>query len=107
MLTVAYLFVTWIGSKTSGTLISVGVIWLGLTVLFELGLGRLVLGYSRERLFEEYDLSKGGLLLPALAFLALSPVIAMKFHSRKKRRNEDAATGRRAAATCRLHSRQQ
>ena len=73
----------WIGAKTKGMIIGTGVLWLGLTVLFEIGLGRFVLGYSWERLFEDYDLSRGGLLLPALAFLAGSPLIATRLRIRK------------------------
>jgi hypothetical protein len=91
VLVIAYLFVGWIGAKTKGVIIGTGVLWLGLTVLFEIGLGRFVLGSSWDRLLEDYDLSRGGLLLPALVFLAASPLIATRLRIRKESTTKDFA----------------
>jgi hypothetical protein len=42
---VAYLFIIrWIAARTALQLLGVGLLWVVLTVLFEVGLGRLVLG---------------------------------------------------------------
>jgi hypothetical protein len=38
---VAYLFIRWIAARTTLQLLGVGLLWVVLTVLFELGLGRL------------------------------------------------------------------
>jgi hypothetical protein len=44
-----------------------------LTVLFEVGLGRLVLGLPWGRITEDYDLTRGGVLGLGLLFMAVSP----------------------------------
>jgi hypothetical protein len=48
-------------TKTSG-LLGVGFLWLTLTVIFEIALGRLALNLSRERIFSDYDPAAGGLM---------------------------------------------
>lgn len=40
ILAVAYVFVRWIGARTRGSLIAVGLVWLILTLAFEFGFGR-------------------------------------------------------------------
>src|SRR5712691_3418361 len=65
VLAVAYLFVEWIGAKTRDALMETGAMWLGLTLLFEIGLGRLVFRYSwgaaagGVRSFERWTASPG------------------------------------------------
>src|SRR5688500_5722767 len=59
---IACLFIRWIQTKESGPLLLVGLVWLGLTLLFEVGLGRIVLGYPWERIFSDYNVLRGGLL---------------------------------------------
>jgi len=78
ILTIAYLFVRWIRPGTTGQRVAVGLMWLVLTLLFELSLGRFILGLSWERLFSDYDLSRGGLLPLGLIALTLSPLIAAR-----------------------------
>lgn len=83
ILTVAYLFVWWIRAGTTGALVAVGLFWLALTLLFELGLGRIALGLSWERIASDYDIRRGGLLPLGLIVLALSPLIAAKVRGLK------------------------
>src|SRR5579885_1515069 len=45
-LLVAYVFVRWMGARRSSDLLMVGLLWLILTLLFELSFGRLVVGVS-------------------------------------------------------------
>ena len=75
---VAYLFIRWMRAETVKQLFAVGTMWLILTFLFEVGLGSL-LGYSRERIFEDYDLSRGGLMGFGLLFMLFAPLLAAKF----------------------------
>jgi hypothetical protein len=49
-----------------------------LTVLFEIGLGRLALGLSWERITEDYDVTRGGFLVLGLLFMAVSPLLAAR-----------------------------
>ena len=56
----------------------VGVLWLVLTLAFEILFGRMVMGLSWERLAADYNVLEGGLLPLGLLVLLLSPVIAGK-----------------------------
>jgi hypothetical protein len=73
---VAYLFIRWIAPRTILQLLGVGLLWVVLTVLFELGLGRLVLKLPWERITEDYDPTRGGFLGFGLVFMLLSPLLA-------------------------------
>ncbi len=75
---IAWLTVRWIRAESKGKLLLVGLIWGVLTVLFEVALGRWVLDLPWERIFEDYDVTRGGLLGLGLLFMALSPLLASK-----------------------------
>ena len=79
ILVIALLFVRWIGASRSSQLLGIGVLWLGLTLAFEIGFGRFVVGASWERLAADYNVLGGGLLPFGMIFLAFSPWIAGKF----------------------------
>lgn len=68
--------IRWIRATTAGQLFAVGLMWLVLTLAFEVFLGRVVFGYSWERLASDYNLLEGGLLPIGLLVLTLSPIIA-------------------------------
>ena len=75
---VTYLFVRWIGPVTIRSRLIVGLSWVVLTLLFEVGLGLIVLGYSRERIVDDYDVSRGGLMGFGLLFMLFVPLLAAK-----------------------------
>ena len=62
ILAIVLLCVRWIGCAKSKFLIAVGIAWLALTLVFEIGLGHFAFGYSWQRIGEDYDILKGGLL---------------------------------------------
>ena len=74
----AYGCIRWIRAETPRALWLVGLLWVALTLSFEFGLGLLVLGYSWERMLEDYDVTRGGLLALGMVVLLLSPLIAAK-----------------------------
>ena len=76
VLAVAYLFIRWIAAGTTLRLLGVGLLWVVLTVLFEIGLGRLALGLPWERITEDYDVTRGGFMGLGLLFMAASPRLA-------------------------------
>jgi hypothetical protein len=78
ILTIAYLFVRWIRAETTRSLIVVGLVWIALTLAFELSFGRFVVGLSWERIASDYDVLHGGLLPFGLLVLTFSPLIAAK-----------------------------
>ena len=78
ILAVASLCIWWIGVRTKLQLLGVGVLWVVLTVLFEIGLGRFVLGLPWERIAEDYDPARGGFLGIGLLVMAVSPLLAAR-----------------------------
>ncbi|HMY75638.1 MAG TPA: hypothetical protein PLQ88_27705, partial [Blastocatellia bacterium] len=77
-LLVALLFARWLRATQRRQLLAVGALWVLLTVAFEFGLGRFVLGYSWTRLLEDYNLARGGLMGLGLVFLLFAPLLAAK-----------------------------
>jgi hypothetical protein len=78
LLAMTIIFARWIGASSVRQWIGIGLLWLGLTLAFEVLFGRLVMGYSWERLTSDYNLLRGGLLPIGLLVLAVAPLIAAK-----------------------------
>jgi hypothetical protein len=83
ILVIAYLTIRWIGAKRTNELLLVGLIWLLLTVAFEVLFGRFVVGLSWERLATGYNMLNGGLMPLGLLVLFFSPMIAAKFRGKR------------------------
>ncbi len=81
---IAYLFIRWIDAPTVKSLFVVGLMWMILTACFEFGLGIFVMNYSWARMFEDYDISRGGLMGFGLLFMMLAPYLASRLRERKK-----------------------
>jgi hypothetical protein len=75
ILGIAWLFVRWMDLGHYRHYLFAGLMWAALTLVFEVGLGT-ALGYSRERILEDYDLLNGGLMGLGLILMAFSPMIA-------------------------------
>ncbi len=75
---ITYFTVRWINAPSAKSLFAVGLTWTILTLLFEFGLGVFVLKYSWNRMFEDYDLSRGGLMGFGLIFMIFAPYLAAK-----------------------------
>ena len=56
-----------------------GLIWLVLTLAFEILFGRFVAGASWERLWSDYNLLQGGLLPIGLLVLTVAPLLAARW----------------------------
>jgi len=80
---ITFFFVRWIAAPSVKSLFAVGLLWMILTALFEFGLGIFVLNYSWERMFEDYDLSRGGLMAFGLLFMIFAPLLAAKLRGIK------------------------
>lgn len=74
---IACLFACWLRTSSARSLVAVGAVWVVMTVIFEVSLGT-VLGLSTDRITEDYDLSRGGLMIFGLIFMFLSPLLARK-----------------------------
>jgi hypothetical protein len=78
ILTIAIIFIKWIGAKSVFHLLSIGLLWLVLMLTFEITFGLFVAGISWERIASDYNIIKGGLLPIGMIILTLSPLIAAK-----------------------------
>lgn len=67
----------WIGLRRAGSLLMVGALWVLLSLAFEIGLGR-ALGYGWDRIFADYDLSRGGLMPLGLLAMLAAPLVAAR-----------------------------
>jgi hypothetical protein len=70
----------WILSKylklqSSGQAIGVGLMWLVMTIIFETGLGRYVLGNPWSQVLRDYNISEGRVWPLALLWVTLSPYV--------------------------------
>lgn len=81
--TIAYLSIRWIGAFGVGKLLLVGVTWVILTLGFEFTIIAPLAGLSRERVFEDYDIARGGLMPIGLLFMAAAPYLAARFRGNR------------------------
>jgi len=78
VLAIVTMTIQWINVAGTRTLVSVGLVWVVLTITFEVSLGRALLGYSWARLASDYNLLEGGFLPVGLTVMAMSPSIATR-----------------------------
>jgi len=83
ILVIAYFTIRWIGAKWTSELLTVGFLWLLLTVAFEVLFGRFVMDLSWERLGADYNVLNGGLIPLGLLVLSFSPMIAAKLRAKR------------------------
>ena len=75
---IAYLLARWIAAPTAAALFAIGALWAVLTLAFEFGIGYFALGYTRERLLEDYDVSRGGLMGLGIVYMIFVPYVAAR-----------------------------
>jgi Na+/glutamate symporter len=75
---ITYFSIRWIDAPTVKSLFGVGLMWMILMTLFEFGLGHFIMKYSWEKMLEDYDLSRGGLMGFGLVFMFFAPWLAAK-----------------------------
>lgn len=84
ILLIAIAAVRWLGASRFSQFVAVGILWVVLTVAFEVLFGRLVIGATWQRLAADYDLPHGGLMPLGLVVLLLSPWIASKVRGQSR-----------------------
>ena len=78
---ITFLFVSWLRVDSISGLLSIGAIWVVLTFLFELALGRLILGVSWDRILSDYHIANGGYMIFGLLFMFFAPYLASHMKS--------------------------
>ena len=72
------LFIRWIDAPSTKALLAAGLLWAAVTLTFEFAAGIFVLNYSTERLIEDYDPARGGLMGFGLLFMVFAPFLAAR-----------------------------
>lgn len=57
----------------------IGLIWLGLTVIFEFSFGHFVAGYSWKELLRDYNVFAGRVWLLVLIWITVAPLVFYRF----------------------------
>ncbi|TAJ73603.1 MAG: hypothetical protein EPO51_04745 [Phenylobacterium sp.] len=81
---ITWVCLRWMRLRTAGEALGVGGLWVALTLLFEIGVGRL-LGLGWDRILADYDLLHGGLMPLGLLAMALTPWAARSLQARRSR----------------------
>jgi hypothetical protein len=84
ILLVATPFIGWLRPATARVATSVGLVWLVLTLIFEIAFGRYVVHASWSRIASDYNLLRGGLLPIGLLVLTAAPLVAAKIRQRTR-----------------------
>lgn len=64
--------------------IFIGLIWLGLTMLFEFGFGHYIMGNSWQKLLHDYNLAEGRVWGLLLLWITISPFVFYKMFNKQK-----------------------
>lgn len=83
ILVIASFTIRWVGANRTSELLTVGFIWLLLTVAFEVLFGRFMMELTWERIAAGYNVIEGGLMPFGLLVLLFSPMIGAKLHGKK------------------------
>ena len=62
--------------------VAVGLIWLGMTVVFEFVFGHFVMGHPWQKLFHDYNLLEGRVWMLVLIGTAVAPFLFYKIRSK-------------------------
>ena len=71
---ITFVFVRWLKGSGALDFILIGIMWVILTVGFEILLGRLVLDISWERIASDFDILHGGLMLFGVLVMLFAPI---------------------------------
>jgi len=84
---IAWFSSPWLRATSPRAQWAVGLLWLTLMMGFEVAFGRLVAGASWQRLAEDYNLARGGLLGLGMLWLLCAPRLAAAMRQRRASRD--------------------
>jgi hypothetical protein len=70
--------------ESSKHAILIGIIWLGLTILFEFGFGHYIMGNPWQKLLHDYNLAEGRVWSLFLVWITIAPFVFYKIFNRQK-----------------------
>jgi hypothetical protein len=84
---IAWMFARWLRLPSRPAALAVGGLWVALTLVFEIVLGRM-LGLSWSRIWSDFDLVHGGLMPLGLLAMALTPLAVHRLRETAPQRRE-------------------
>jgi len=75
---IIYFFIKKIKLKEIRTILSIGIFWLTLTIIFEFLFGHYIIGHPWEKLFADYNILNGRLWVLVLINNVIAPIICSK-----------------------------
>lgn len=75
ILSIGWLTIPWINPTNINDCLLIGLIWLILMLIFDIGLGKYIFHYSWKRIGDDFNLSKGNFLTIGMIVLFLTPLI--------------------------------
>ena len=75
--------IRWIRLTTTAQLLLLGFLWVMLTLAFEFLVGMFAFGYSLDRISEDLDPRRGGLMGFGLIFMLVIPLIAARLRGNR------------------------
>jgi hypothetical protein len=76
-----WLIIPYLKLQSANEAISVGLVWLVLTVAFEFIFGRYITGHTWDELFADYKIWKGRLWILVLVWIVISPYFVFRLRS--------------------------
>jgi hypothetical protein len=81
---ITWVTLPWMRIRTTAGALGVGLLWVALTLAFEVGIG-LATALAWERVLSDYDLLHGGLMPLGLLVMALTPWMVRRLQTRRAR----------------------
>jgi hypothetical protein len=81
---ITWAFIRWLRIRSAAGALGVGLLWVSLTLAFEVVVGR-ALGLGWARIAADYDLLHGGLMPLGLVAMALTPWLVGRLQARRQR----------------------
>lgn len=78
ILVATWVSVAWMGPRTNGEAIRIGLLWLSMTLGFEFGIGHFVFKKPWPELLADYNIAKGRIWILVLVATATAPWITAK-----------------------------
>lgn len=80
ILAITFIFVRWLKGSRVFDFVLIGILWVALTVGFEIVLGRFAMNLSWERIASDYNIAAGGLMPLGLLVMLIAPLMFAKLY---------------------------
>lgn len=79
---IVFVMIPWLREAVTRQLLLIGALWVFLTLVFEVAIGRFALDLTWDRILQDYDIGRGGLMPIGLLVMFLAPLITAVLRAR-------------------------